>query len=494
MDQHLPVLQIVVPLLAAPLCVLVRARRRVLVLAIAVCWSNLALATRLLWLVHQRGTIVYELGGWPAPWGIEYRVDALSAFMVWLISAMAAAVMSYAPPSVNREIPASQQSMFYAAFLLCVTGLMGIAITGDLFNLFVFLEISSLSTYALISLGRSRRALVAAFQYLVMGTIGATFILIGIGLSYQVTGSLNMIELARLLEASTETGNNRTVLVAFAFLSVGISIKIALFPLHQWLPNAYASAPSVVTAFVAATSTKVSVYILLRVVFTIFETHFAFDVLPLGLGLMTLALVGIYVASASAIFQHDVKRVLAYSSIAQIGYIILGVSLATEAGVTAGIVHILNHALIKGGLFMAMGCYALRLPGLSIDDLQGIGRRMPWTSFAWVIGGLGLIGVPVTAGFVSKWYLVVAAWQEGFGPAAVLVVVGSLLAVVYVGRVVEAVYFREPVGAAAAATEAPLVMLIPTYLVLGTSLLFGVWTTIPVGVARQAALAILGAH
>jgi multicomponent Na+:H+ antiporter subunit D len=492
-DHHLPVLQIVVPLMAAPLCLLIRARRRALVWTTLVCWVVVAMATRLLYRVTQEGPISYDLGGWPAPYGIVYRVDALSALVVWLVAAMATAVISFAPRSLDREIPAGQQTLFLTTFLLCVTGLMGIAITGDLFNLFVFLEISSLSSYALISLGRNRRALVASFQYLVMGTIGATFILIGIGLCYQVTGSLNIMDLARLLTEYTGETHNRTVLVAFAFFSVGISLKMALFPLHQWLPNAYAYAPSVVTAFLAATSTKVSVYVLLRVIFTIFRPRFAFGSLSFDAGLTVLALVGIIVASTAAIFQRDVKRLLAYSSIAQIGYIVLGISLATPQGVTAGIVHIINHALIKGGLFMAMGCFALRLRSLEIDDLRGIGRLMPWTTFAWVLGGLGLIGVPLTAGFVSKWYLVTATLEIHHGPTAALVLVGSLLAVVYVWRVVEVAYFREPLASSSQATEAPLEMLIPTYVVIGATILFGIWSDLPARLAQQAAQAILGA-
>ena len=421
-------------------------------------------------------------------------MDALSALIVWLVACMAAVVISFAPCSLDREIPADQQTLFLTAYLLCVTGLMGIAITGDLFNLFVFLEISSLSSYALISMGRSRRALVGAFQYLVMGTIGATFILIGIGLSYQVTGSLNMMDLSRLLAEYTRGAHSRTALVAFAFFSVGISLKMALFPLHQWLPNAYAYAPSVVTAFLAATSTKVSVYVLLRVIFTIFQPRFAFDSLSFNVGLTVLALIGVYVASASAIFQRDVKRLLAYSSIAQIGYIVLGISLGSASGVTAGILHIFNHALIKGGMFLAMGCFALRLPSLEIEQLQGIGRRMPWTTFAWVLGGLGLIGVPVTAGFVSKWYLVMATFELHRGLIAALVLLGSLLAVVYVWRVVEVAYFREPNEATADVVEAPLGMLLPTYFVIGASIFFGIWTELPVRLAEQAASAILGTN
>jgi multicomponent Na+:H+ antiporter subunit D len=491
MDHHLPVLQIVVPLMAAPMCALVRDRRRVLAVTVTVCWVAFATASRLLYLVGQDGPQQYVLGGWPAPYGIVYRVDALSALIVWLVAGMAALVISFAPQLMDREIPADRQTLFLVTYLLCLTGLMGIAITGDLFNVFVFLEISSLSSYALISFGPTRRALVASFQYLVMGTIGATFILIGIGLCYQVTGSLNMLDLAERLTIYTGGARNRTVLVAFAFFSVGISLKIALFPLHQWLPNAYAYAPTVVTAFLAATSTKVSAYVLLRVTYSIFQPRFAFGSLSFDAGLTVLALIGIYMASLMAIFQTDVKRLLAYSSVAQMGYIVLGISLATPSGVTAGILHIVNHALIKGGLFMAMGCFALRLPSLNVRDLQGIGRRMPWTTFAWVLGGLGLIGVPLTAGFVSKWYLVVAALEIHHGATAALALLGSLLALVYVWRIVEVAYFREPLPSAVPIDEAPLTMLIPTYVVIGASMLFGVWTEFPTGLAQQAALAIL---
>ncbi len=490
-DAHLPILQIVVPLLSAPLCLLIRARRTTLALTIAICWITFGIATRLLFQVLEAGEVRYELGGWPAPWGIEYRIDVLSGFVLWLIAGMGALVISYAPHSLEKEIPHSRQYMLCSLYLLCMTGLMGIVITGDLFNLFVFLEISSLSSYALISLGASRRALMAAFQYLVMGTIGATFILIGVGLAYQMTGTLNMADLAGRLTHYTEGSNDRTVLVAFAFLSVGIALKMALFPLHLWLPNAYACAPSVITTFLAATATKVSVYVLVRVVFTIFKPSFAFGTVPLDVELMVLALIGIFVASTTAIFQDDLKRVLAYSSIAQVGYMVLGISMASSIGLTAGIVHIFNHALIKGGLFMAVGCMALRLPSLRFHELRGIGRRMPLTSLAWVLGGLGLIGVPVTAGFISKWYLILAAIQAGYGVVAVLVLISSLLSLAYVWRFVEVAYFQPPADDAPL-PEAPAAMLVPTYFVIGSTILFGLWTTFSAGVAQRAALQLLG--
>ena len=408
MLEHLPVLPILFPMLAAPLCVLIRQRRLVMGSAVAVCWITFALTVRLLLLVMTDGTQTYEMGGWQVPWGIVYRVDMLSAFVLLFISGIGAIVLSYAPLSIEREIPRHQHYLFCTEYLLCLAGLMGIVITGDMFNLFVFLEISSLSAYALISLGNSRRALTASFQYLVMGTIGATFILIGIGLMYMMTGTLNMTDMAQRLQQPVSAGGDtqiaidtRTIAVAFAFLSVGISLKMALFPLHMWLPNAYTFAPSAVTAFIAATATKVSVYVLLRFVFTIYGNGYAFGKLPFDPDLTILSLIGIVAASTAAIFQQNIKRMLAYSSIAQVGYMVLGISLASVDGLTGGIVHMFNHALIKGGLFLAMGCLAYRLGSLQLDDLRGIGKRMPLTMFAWVLGGLGLIGVPATAGFIN---------------------------------------------------------------------------------------------
>ena len=207
---------------------------------------------------------------------------------------------------------------------------------------------------------------------------------------------------------------------------------------------------------------------------------------------MIFSLVGIFVASAAAIYQTNVKRLLAYSSIAQLGYMILGISMANEGGLTAGIVHMFNHALIKGGLFMVVGCFALRLGSVQLADMRGAGKTMPLTSFAWVLGGLGLIGVPLTAGFVSKWLLLTSALEVNWWYVAVLMLISSLLAVVYVWRVVETLYFAEPSAEAKAATEAPLSMLIPTYLVIGAVLVFGVWTVYSAGIADLAAKSLLG--
>ena len=487
---HLPALQVVIPLMAAPLCVLLRRPVLAWALTLAVSWVVLAIAVMLLLQVIETGPVTYFLGNWAAPWGIEYRVDLAGAFVLVIVAAIGAVVTPYARRSVEHEIPRDRIYLFYAMYLLCLTGLLGIAITGDAFNLFVFLEITSLSSYVLISLGSERRALTAAYRYLIMGTLGATFYLIGVAMMYMMTGTLNMADLAILIPAVADT---RTILVALAFLTVGISLKLALFPLHLWLPNAYTYAPSVVTAFLAATGTKVAVYILIRIFFTIFGGVEVFQIKIIGDVLMGLAILAMVSGSAVAIYQNNVKRMLAYSSVAQIGYMVLGISFATVTGLTGGIVHLFNHALVKCALFMALGCVFMRIGSVNIRDMAGLGRRMPVTMASFVVSGLSLIGVPLTVGFISKWYLIQAALEKGWWPIAVLVLFSSLLAVIYIWRVVEVAYFRPAPEGGPAPAEAPLSMLAPMWLLTGASVYFGIDATRTLEVAGGAAAFLLRA-
>ena len=490
MTHHFPVLLVLVPLLAAPVCALVRHARVAWFIALAAIWSSFGIALSLLGRVYAEGVISYELGGWVAPYGIEYRIDLLNAFVVVIVTAIGAVVTPYALQSVERELRESDLALFYSAFVLCFTGLLGIAVTGDVFNVFVFLEVSSLSAYALIGMGQDRRALKASFQYLIMGAVGATFIVIGIGMMYVMTGTLNMADLAERLP---EVGANRTIPVAFAFLTVGISLKLALFPLHLWLPNAYTYAPSAVTAFIASTATKVAVYMLLRFFFTVFGPTFSFEVMQLDMVLLPLALVAIFSMSLVAIFQRNIKRMMAYSSVAQIGYMVLGISMASVTGLTAGILHLFNHAMMKGALFLALGCVMYRIGSVDIEAMRGLGKRMPWTMAAFVGAGLSLIGVPLTVGFISKWYLIQGALERGWWPVAALVLLTSLMAVVYIWKVVEVAYFEEfPGDQDHPIDEAPLGLLVPTWVLVAASFYFGIDASFTTNAAGAAARSLLG--
>jgi len=485
--EHLPAFQIALPLVAAPMCVLIRHRIAVRALSIAVVWVGLAISVSLLFRVQAEGEIHYALGGWSPSVGIEYAIDSLNVYLLLIVSMIAAVVLPVGPGTAAENIPDGKEYLFYAAFLLCITGLLGISITGDAFNVFVFLEITSLSSYTLIALGKGRQALMASFSYLVMGTIGGTFLLVGIGLMYQLTGTLNMAILHEVLP--TIDPANRTKVVAFGFLFVGSAIKLAVFPLHQWLPNAYTYAPSTVSAFLAATATKVSFYVMVRVSFFLFGAAYVFDHLHADRLLTPLALLAVFFGSLAAIYQADVKRLLAYSSIAQIGYMVLGFSLNSVSGLTGSIIHLFNHALMKGGLFLVVACVVAQIGSSRVDDWRGLGRRMPITMAGFVVGGLGLIGVPVTVGFVSKWYLVLGALEQDRFVVAIMVLLGSLLAVLYVWRLIETIYFKEPVGDSSKC-EAPLSMLVPTWVLLGASLYFGLNTELTAGVATAAAQAM----
>jgi multicomponent Na+:H+ antiporter subunit D len=432
--------------------------------------------------VIDGSVLSYELGGWAPPWGIEYRIDAMNALVALIVAAIAAITLPYALLSVEKEIPPQHISLFYTAFLLCLVGLLGIVQTGDVFNLFVFLEISSLSSYILIAMGRQRQALTAAYQYLVMGTIGATFLLIGIGLVYAETGTLNMIDLHQRLQPILE---HRTVHTGFAFIVVGIALKLALFPLHLWLPNVYTYSPSAISVFLAATATKVAVYIMLRMVFTVFSIEFL-TITPTDHIFQLLGVAGVILASIAAIYQDDAKRLLAYSSIAQISYMVLGIGFASALGVTATLVHVFNHALMKGALFMAIGALVYRVGSSRITDLHGLGRQMPWTFAAIFIAGLSLIGIPGTAGFISKWYFLLAAIEQQLWLIALVIILGSLLAVVYLWKIIEAMFLRQPESGGISVKEAPAALLIPMWVLVVANIYFGINTELTVNVADTA--------
>ena len=491
-ELHLPILQVLVPLIGAGITAFFHRGAIAWALSLAVSWACLIIAIWLLTLVLQSSApISYVMGGWAVPYGIEYRVDELNAFVLLLVTAVGAVIMPFAKKSVEQEIDPDKQAWFYTMYLLCFAGLLGITVTGDAFNIFVFLEVSSLATYAMIALGRHRRALLASYQYLIIGTIGATLYVIGVALLYLVTGSLNLADIAVRLDGASEEFT-RPILAALAFLVVGISLKLALFPLHVWLPNAYAYAPSVATAFLAGTATKVAVYVLIRILFSVFGVAFTFDMLPIAEVLMVLSVAAMFLASFSAVFEDRAKRMLAHSSVAQIGYITLGISIANEAALTGSIVHLFNHAITKAALFLALGAILYRIGSVRIADFAGLGRKMPLTMAAFVVGGLSIIGVPGTAGFISKWYLAVGAMEAGNWALLFVIMLSSLIAVVYIGRVIEVAYFQEPSQLAAKAQEPPLSMLIPLLVLAAATIYFGIDVRGSADIAGAAAHMLLG--
>ena len=489
MSAQVTVLLVVLPLICAPITAMLRGKGSAWFLSFALSLVCLFLSLWVLADVVSGNVIHYELGGWQPPWGIEYRIDALNALIAVIVSAMASLAMLYAPKSVEKEIPEHVEPLFYAAFQLCLLGLLGIALTGDIFNLFVFLEVSSLSSYALIAMGKHRKALTASFYYLVLGTMGATFFLIGVGMLYAASGSLNM---ADILARFAEFEDLQLVTTSLAFIVVGVALKAAVFPLHSWLPSSYSQAPSVVSVFLAASATKVAIYVLIRCLFNVYPMEYWTSIVLPDL-LVGVGCVGILYGSFRAFGQLDMKRLLAYSSVAQIGYMMVGIGLINQTAMTATLLHLFNHALIKAALFMVAGILLYRANTTNLKDLRGLGRDMPWTLLAMAIAGLSLIGMPGTVGFISKWYLISGAIETGRWYVVLVVLASSIIAILYVWKMIEALYFASSDKVSVNGTQdnkgvnqTPVSMLIAVWVAALSCVYFGLDSDLPRHAAETA--------
>jgi len=485
-SSQLPALQVVLPLAAAPLCILFHNRTFAWLLMVFVSLASFGISCALFNQVLAENAITYAMGGWVAPWGIEYYIDKLTTYMLLIVNGIAVLVSLGARESVENEISSDRIYLFYTAFLLNLTGLLGVIITGDAFNLFVFIEIASLSSYAIISLGKDKRCLYAAFRYLVYGTVGASFILISVGLLYVVTGTLNIADLSQQL---VNAENTATITTAFVFFVIGITIKAAIFPMHLWLPDAYTYSPSIVSTFLAGTTTKVFIYVLIRFIYSLYGYEFSFFHESFDNLLMIAACGAILYGSYRAIKQDSLKRLLAYSSIAQIGYMILGIALITELGLAASLIHIFNHAFIKVGLFLAVTAIIYSYGTDSIERLAGMAKSSPFTFVLFLISGLSIIGVPLTSGFISKWYLIKASLEAGYWGLIVIIVFSSVLAIIYIGRVIETAYFKPEATNTASFNnkKMPHLLFLSLFIFCFINIYLGIETSLNVDMAFQIA-------
>ena len=461
-------------------------------LAVAALSCCTLLSIGILQSVLRVGTIQYWLGGWNPPWGIEYRIDHFNAIMLVLISGLSLVVAVYSKELVERELP-GKSALFWSLFILLITGLLGICITGDLFNLFVMLEVASLTGYALIAIGE-KRALYASFRYVVIGTMGASFYLLGVGYLYITTGSLNMIDLSKLLP---QFYHSKAILAGFAFILIGLSIKMALFPLHGWLPDAYTYAPSAVSATVAPLMTKVMAYVIIRIMFTVFKADFPVSVIRVTDLMVWFGTLAIIFGAVMALSQNDYKRMLSYVIIAEIGYIIGGIGVGNATAIKGAIFHIINDAMMMACLFLVAGLVMYRTNGHRIADFKGIFRTMPFTAAIFTVGALAVIGVPPTCGFFSKWYLLlgaIKAHQWGFVAA---LLVSTLISVALFFRIFDkGLYIHAqgniPVNQGSTDTvqagEAPPIMVLPAFVLALAIVLVGIFNQVIVNRVIQFAI------
>lgn len=439
--SNLPSLLFVMPFLAALLAAaggwLVAGAARWIALAALVATAGLAVAA--VPLVLTGGSLSSHLGGWAPPAGIEVLLDPLSACVAALVAVVALLVVGGTVHDVREELP-GQEAIYYASALLMTSGLLGIVVTGDLFNLFVHIELASLSAYALVASG-GRGAPRAGLAYLILGSFGASVYLAGVGFLYAATGTLNMADVAARLGAA----DPRLVMVGGVLIVAGLGVKMALFPLHMWMPAAYALSPSVAASLMAPLVTKVSAYALVRVLFWVFSDTQAIA----GVLLDLVAIAGaaaVVAGGVMALLETDLRRLLAYSSIGQMGVVALGIGVANAAGMSGAVLHIANDALMKGALFLAAGIALLRFGVREVGDLSRLRGRAPWTSAAMAVAGLSLIGVPPLGGFFGKWYVLNGTLADGRWVLTAALLLGSLATVGYVLRLIEALYFSAPSG------------------------------------------------
>ncbi len=439
---------IAVPFFAAAVLPMVRRLGKAWVLPTALIGSGAALIFALYAAAIVVGSgepVRHELGGWEPPWGIELRMDHLSAVMTVLIASLSFLVLVFGRGGMEKRLE-GRSHFYYSMYMLFTVGLFGMVLTHDLFNLYVFLEVSSLAGYSLIAVGE-RASPFAAFRYLILGTLGALLFLLGLGYLYAITGTLNFIDVAERL---APLGDSRAALVALALMLTGFGIKAALFPLHAWLPDSYAYASNLTVAFMAAVGTKVGAYGIFRVLFTIYETGNLQFHMPVVQIMGILAAIAILAGSILAMAQSDLKRMLAYSSVSQIGYVLLGFSMLNANGIMGGVLHIVNHAFMKCCLFLVVGAMMAQVGHRDIRRLSGMGRKMPWVMAAFSLAAISMIGLPPTAGFFSKWYLILGAVDAGSWIFVAVILVSSLLNAAYFFRVLERVYLKREDPAEAA--------------------------------------------
>ncbi|MBM3294982.1 MAG: monovalent cation/H+ antiporter subunit D family protein [Candidatus Aminicenantes bacterium] len=485
----LPVLILLPAAILIPLAGLVRER---LAYHLAVLSTGLAAAVSALNLakVLEGGAIHYWLGGWFPPIGIEYVLDHLSAFIVLVVNVIAFLVILHSRVLVAREIPAPGKHVpYYAVALLMLCGFNGILVTGDFFNLYVWLEISSLALYGLVAVGGKKSA-VAAFRYLIMGTIGASFYLIGLAFLFTSTGTLNMADMKAVFP---HIAGQPAAAVGLVLMVVGFGLKMALFPLHGWLPDAYTQAPSSSSALIAPVGTKVAAYVLFRLLFFVFVPEEAGRGLPVAQAVGWLSAAGIIFGSVMAIAQKEMKRMLAYSSIAQIGYIGLGIGLANSFGFIGAVLHVMNHAVMKALLFLTAGHFRMRLGHSRIPELDETARRrMPWTTAAFSVGALSMVGLPPAVGFFSKWYLALGTIDRSNWIFLGVILASSLLNAVYFFRVIERLYLvksgPKDGESESAVSEAPASMLLPVLLLAAAIIVLGLLNAFVVKGVLQAAV------
>lgn len=443
--SNLPVYVIILPLVLAFILPLFARRLKLvegLVISIETIWFLGAAYLASIVLVQKGLPIIYSMGGWEAPWGIELKITSLSAFFLLVITGVSLPVAIFAKDNLIEEVGSRERATRFYVFLLLLGGaLAGMALTNDLFNIYVLVEVSTISCCALVSIRNHPRASEAAFKYLILATLGSAFILGGIGYIFILTGYLNMgfanIEMAQVWQNSPNA-----VWLAMSFILIGFGVKSALFPLHIWLPDAHSNAPTPASAILSGLAVKGYIICFMKFMYNVFGQDLMIQ-FNMDKVLVLMGMLAIIIGSLFALSQEELKRRLAYSTVAQIGYLFLGLGLMNQLGLKGMLFYMASHAVVKASLFLASGSMIAASGKTKIKDMAGIGRKMPVTMGVFTIASLSLIGIPLLSGFVGKWYLLLGGLESGNILAALVIILGSVLCAAYLLPIIRIAYFEK---------------------------------------------------
>ncbi|MBI5417009.1 monovalent cation/H+ antiporter subunit D family protein [Candidatus Poribacteria bacterium] len=410
------------------------------IIAIVSLILTLSISVILAMYVLYYGKLAYIPGNWDMPWKIEFLIDYLNAPLVAIIPGLSLIIIFYSLKYIPIAITNQGRSiLYYPLFLLIVGAMEGFILANDLFTMFMFLSTFSLSGYTLVVAGGDKKSVIAGMKYLFMGAIASVFFLHGIAFIYAAFGTMNMQELSAHLK---NWNGDIITAVGLILLIIGFSLKSALFPIHTWLPDAHTYAPSSVSAILSGLVVEMGAFGIIRVIYTIYgfkniEMNFS-----LGNILLIFSTFAIILGALGAIFQDNLKTILAYSSISQMGYIIMGIGLGSYYGVVGSLLHIINHAIMKAALFLCAGSFIYQTGTHSLKKLQGIGKKMPGTIGAFMVAGISIIGFPPTSGFMSKWYLCLGAIEAKKPFFAIVILLGSILSAIYYIKIFNQLYFK----------------------------------------------------
>ncbi|UCE98410.1 MAG: monovalent cation/H+ antiporter subunit D family protein [Dehalococcoidia bacterium] len=475
LSHHFVIYVVITPLLVALLIPIVNRWKKnwIIPLTSLALVISLTLSILLLPNVLASGYLSYHMGSWEPPFGIEVRIDFLGLFMMILILIVTLVVAVYSRRQISSEIEDGKTATYYALYLIFSASMLGFCAAGDIFNMFVFFELTAVTSYALVAIPGTGRAIKASIKYLLMGAPASILILFAIGLLYSVTGTLNMADLA---DKITSLGYGPVVIASYVIFITGFAVKAALFPLHIWLPDAHSIAPSPISALLSGLFVKMGVFGVIRLVHSVYSTNLSFDLGVISGFLTWVAVAAVIYGSIMAIMQRDLKMMIAYSTVAHVGYILIGIGLTDVRALMGSMYHIMDHGLAKACFFLCAGSIIYQSGYRKIDDLKGASRQMPLTCAAFALASLSIIGVPPTAGFISKWYLVWGSLNADNVILGVVILLGSVMAAIYCFRILYYMYFLPPLKGNWQDTvgEAPALMVGTSWILAIATLVLGI--------------------